>query len=383
MNTKAFTDCVNIVGESVAQFEGQKVYVSTGALNVDRIDDEKTEMVDYSSKPSRANLQVREGDLLFAKMMATEKTLQIDKENEKFIYSTGFCAVRPKANVFQPECLYHVLTSDAFLKQKDKYCTGATQKSITNAGLAKIKLKVPEYQSQRRIALILSTIDDLACHRLEQIKQLDLLVKSRFVEMFGDPDHNLHHWPVTTLKEVAIGKLSYGSGAAAVGYNGYTRYVRITDITESGELNEDVKSAQSVDEKYLLKSGDVLFARTGATVGKTFMYSEKYGRCIYAGFLIRLVPNLDLVTPEYLFHFTKSEYYRQFVENTQRIVAQPNINAKEYGDLVLCLPPVALQKQFATFVAQTDKSKFEIEQGLKKAEVLKASFMQEFFDEGN
>lgn len=175
--------------------------------------------------------------------------------------------------------------------------------------------------------------------------------------MFGDTESNPMGWKESALKEICIGKLSYGSGAAATEYDGETRYVRITDITENGELSNDVKSPNVIDEKYLLNEGDILFARSGATVGKTLMYKATYGRCIYAGFLIRLIPDTSRVLPDYVFGFTKSAFYEDFVRRTQRAVGQPNINAQEYGDLKICIPPMELQKQFAEFLHQSDKSK--------------------------
>lgn len=175
--------------------------------------------------------------------------------------------------------------------------------------------------------------------------------------MFGDPAKNDKGWKQTTLKEVAKGKLSYGSGASAVEYDGETRYIRITDITDNGELSEDRKSPSVVDEKYFLHDGDILFARSGATVGKTFLYRSTDGRGIYAGYLIRIIPNQDMVLPQYVFNYTKTDYYASFVRDCQRAVAQPNINAQEYGNLMICVPPIELQEQFTRFVEQTDKSK--------------------------
>ena len=81
-------------------------------------------------------------------------------------------------------------------------------------------------------------------------------------------------------------------------------------------------------------------------------------------FLIRLIPDTTLIDPDYLYHFTKSDYYWDFVRSAQRVVAQPNINAQEYGDLQILLPKIEAQKSFAAFVQQSDKSKFELEQAL-------------------
>ena len=181
---------------------------------------------------------------------------------------------------------------------------------------------------------------------------------SQFIELFGSPVDNKYSYEISTLKDVAAKSLSYGATASAVDYDGETRYVRITDITDEGTLNDDIKSAEKVDEKYLLNEGDILFARTGATVGKTCRYRKSYGRAIFAGFLIRLVPDISKVLPDYLFHFTKSDYYLDFVKSAQRVVAQPNINAQEYGDLQILVPPLTKQYEFVRFSEQSDKSKF-------------------------
>ncbi|MEJ9409036.1 restriction endonuclease subunit S, partial [Schinkia azotoformans] len=181
--------------------------------------------------------------------------------------------------------------------------------------------------------------------------------KSQFIEMFGDPLENPFGWEQVTLKDISKGKLSYGSGASATTYDGKTRYVRITDITDSGELNDDIKSPSIYEAIHALNEGDILFARSGATVGKTYCHNEKYGKCIYAGYLIRLIPDKEKVLPEYVFHYTKTDYYNNFVAINKRTVAQPNINAKQYGDLVICVPPLEIQNRFVELIHQTDKSK--------------------------
>ena len=195
--------------------------------------------------------------------------------------------------------------------------------------------------------------------------------------MFGDPILNEKGLKVVTLKDICVGKLAYGSGAAATDYDGTTRYIRITDITDTGELNNDVKSPNTIDEKYLLNDGDILFARSGNTVGKTFRYKAEHGRGIYAGFLIRLIPDTTKVLPDYVFGFTKSAFYEDFVKKTQRAVGQPNINAQEYGDLQICLPPLEEQKRFSEFMAQSDKSKFELQQAIEKVDNLIKSLIQQ------
>ena len=251
---------------------------------------------------------------------------------------------------------------------------------LNKTQFSNIQICLPLIEKQNKIVAILDMINEIINKRQQQLKKLDELVKSRFIEMFGDVVINSKNWEQTTLKNVAIGKLTYGSGASAINFNGKIRYIRITDISNDGELNDDMKSPSICDNKYLLNDGDILFARSGATVGKTFCFNKKrYGEAIYAGYLIRMIPDKKRVLPIYVFYYTKTDYYISFISKAQKAVAQPNINAQEYGDLKICVPPIELQNQFAAFVKQTDKSKLEIKKSLDKLEILKKSLMQEYF----
>ena len=187
-----------------------------------------------------------------------------------------------------------------------------------------------------------------------------------------------------TLNEISIIKGEYGSGASAIEYiEGQPRYVRITDIKEDGQLDKQNLASPKNEknrDKYILKYGDLLFARTGATVGKTYKYNEDDGYCIYAGYCIRFRLDLNICNPDYIFIYTKTDSYKKWVENKQRVVAQPNINAKEYGnDLKIPIPPIELQNQFAETIKQINKQKFMLEKNLKETEELQESLMNKYF----
>ena len=197
--------------------------------------------------------------------------------------------------------------------------------------------------------------------------------------MFENKKFNLK-----TLNEISVIKGEYGSGASAGEFiEGQPRYVRITDIQEDGRLNNQSMASpknESNIDKYILQYGDVLFARTGATVGKTYKYNENDGYCIYAGYCIRFRLDLNICNPDYIFIYTKTDNYKKWVDNKQRVVAQPNINAKEYGnDLKIPIPPIELQNKFADFVKQIDKQKFEIQKSLDKMQDLYESLMDKYF----
>lgn len=263
-----------------------------------------------------------------------------------------------------PELLPFIIQNDGLFSFAVGKSAGSLSPRVKWEHLKNYEFELPSMDRQRELAELLWAMDTTKKSYQKLIAATDELVKSQFMEQFGDPSNNVYGYPVTTLKEVAVGPLSYGSVSSATEFDGITRYVRITDIMDDGNLGGDIKSATKTDAKYLLHEGDILFARTGATVGKTCRYRENYGRAIYAGFLIRLIPDTTLIDPDYLYHFTKSDYYWDFVRSAQRVVAQPNINAQEYGDLQILLPKIEAQKSFAAFVQQSDKSKFELEQAL-------------------
>jgi len=95
--------------------------------------------------------------------------------------------------------------------------------------------------------------------------------------------------------------------------------------------------------------------------------------------LIRLVPDFKQVNSTFIYHFTNTKYYDDFISKVQKAVAQPNINAQQYGALDFILPPLTLQNQFADFVAEVDKSQLAIKKSLDELEILKKSLMQAYF----
>ena len=199
-----------------------------------------------------------------------------------------------------------------------------------------------------------------------------MLTTSQFFEMFGDPIKNEKRWKVTSLDEISIKKGEYGSNKPSKIYEGGYRYIRITDIKENGDLKEEKVGVVDEDievKKYKLEEGDILFARSGATVGKTFLYRKEFGNCIFAGYLIRFKLDISKVNPEYIKRYTETEYYKKWVESCQNVVAQPNINAKKYGkELKIILPPLELQNKFATKIEAIQKLKFRKLKSLEKTE---------------
>ena len=281
-------------------------------------------------------------------------------------------AFSPREDVL-PEYLYAFLES-----QKDKFikdAVGGAQPNLSAGYLKNIDFDYPPLEQQTKITNTLNKIDELLLLRKQQLAKLDELVKARFVEMFL-----LHDYPTKTLDELSIGKGEYGAQSASTEYDSTRpRYIRITDVNEDGTLNDDKVSSENItdDEQYRLSYGDFMFARMGATVGKTYAFLS--GNQIFAGYLIRYKLNLSLANPRYLFWYTKLDDYQKWVKLNQSGAAQPGINAKKYGSLKIPVPPIALQNQFAAFVERVDQQKQTVQQSLEKLELMKKALMQEYF----
>ena len=263
-------------------------------------------------------------------------------------------------NSIDKDFLYYFLSS--IENNIKKQARGVAQNNINISILKNINIPILPMSFQKNIVKTLNKLENI----LENFKQKKLLInflnKSLFIKFFGNPEYNEKGWSFSSLKDISLCKGEYGSNKPAINYNGGYRYIRITDITTNGELKKDkvgVLDEEIEAQKYLLKENDILFARSGATVGKNFFYNKKYGKCIFAGYLIRFQLNAHLVSTTYLKKFLETNYYWNWVKNCQNIVAQPNINAKQYGeDLKIMLPPIKLQNKFSEVIEKIEKLSF-------------------------
>ena len=381
-----FTDLISFVGEAPKKFTGYKKYVSTGAVNGNIIESDDIELVDYSSRPSRANLVACSGDILFAKMAETEKTLLLDDETEKNIYSTGFCAIRAKENIIEPKALYYLLGSSLFLNQKNTNSSGATQRAITNTGLSKIRIKLPTMEKQRKFCGIMDRLVNSIELRKKQLKCFDELTKSLFIEMFGDPISNPKEWKKKKCKNILT---KIGSGATPQGGSESYKEEGISLIRsmnvhngrfESKDLAYiDEKQAQKLDNVNI-KENDVLINITGASVARC---------CIVPSDVIPARVNQhvsvlrcsDMVNSIFLCYQIINDSYQNLLKKIgiSGGATREAITKKQIEDLEVILPPIKLQNKFANFVIGTDKSKLAVKKSLEELEILKKSLMQKYF----
>lgn len=175
-------------------------------------------------------------------------------------------------------------------------------------------------------------------------------------------------YPTTILKDIVVAKPKYGASYKTIHKVSDVRYIRITDINEDGTLNEDIVSADGYDNQYLLQDGDFLIARSGNTVGKTFLYQSDIGKAIYAGYLIKFVLNSDLINPKYLLFYTKSSIYKRWINSNMRVSAQPNINSEQYLFSPIIVPEMKVQDRIVKHIESIIKRIQELAESSKNDE---------------
>lgn len=161
-----------------------------------------------------------------------------------------------------------------------------------------------------------------------------------------DDDNSLISLGSLTLEEPC-----YGTSATAIQRTSESqpKYIRITDFSDYGiEENHQYMTAETYSSKHLLKPNDILFARTGATVGKTFFYDGTIGDAIFAGYCIRFRFDENKVIPKYVYWYTKTDMYLSWVKGIQRPSGQPNINKEEYKSYGMILPSKLSRAAFSS-----------------------------------
>ena len=251
------------------------------------------------------------------------------------------------------EYLLIEMQSDRFWNYLEEHKSGGVNYFINWGTLSNYEFDLPPLHEQKILA------DKLwAAYRLkESYKKLlaatEEMVKSQFIEMFGTIDEPKVE--VKKLIDVVLSSGQYGSNTSATDYKeGKPRYIRITDINDDGSLNDDIKTAEVIEDKYRLIPGDIVFARTGATVGKTYMHET--GNAIYAGYLIKYQMNESKMKPAFMKAFTHSKTYYNWVANSQKVGAQPNISAAQYDNMPVLVPQIEKQEEFLAIYHQSDKS---------------------------
>jgi len=208
----------------------------------------------------------------------------------------------------------------------------------------------------------------------------------KFVKsMFGKYQEIPDDWEIIKLINLCKSKPKYGAAASALPKDDHLpRYIRITDLNDEGTLRKDQWASISEENanSYLLSEGDIVFARTGATVGKTYLYNKEDGKCAFAGYLIRFIPNEKKLNTLFLFYYTHSYHYWRWLRSIQTEGVQPNVNAEQYSHLPVTTPLITQQQKIASILSNVDSLIQQTQKIIEQTQRLKKGLMQKLLTKG-
>jgi type I restriction enzyme, S subunit len=297
------------------------------------------------------------------------------------ICSTDIIPIKPGPRVDRGY-LFHFLRLDEVVNKAASLVTGINLPRLNPSLLERFELPLPPLDEQRRIAAILDQADDLRRERQEANRKADKLSHALYKNTFGDPVGSFLGHAATTLGELRV-EMEYGPRFYNEAYSeDGTRIVRITDLSESGDLNFDAMPKLSVSkgdlEKHKSRPGELLFARTGATVGKLALIAPEDPICIPGAYFIRLrfPPEVD---PTFAWYTLRSKSIQNIIIEGSRQSAQQNFSGPGLRRLPFIVPPLAVQQTFTARVAEIDKLKAHHRAHLAKLDALFASLQQRAF----
>lgn len=285
-------------------------------------------------------------------------SLRVGLAEERGIITSAYLTIRNRSN-FCPKYLYYYLHS--FDIAKGFYGMGAgVRQGLNWDGVKWLKILAPSVPEQERIAAFLDAecaeIDavlEKTRASIEEYKKLKQAVITQAVTKGIRGDRPMKdsgiEWIGEIANELAVYKfkyllktpMQYGANEAGITFDKtLPRYIRITDITSDGRLKQDNRLCieDTVAKPYILQDGDLLFARSGGTVGKSFLYKQSYGNAAFAGYLIRAVVNRTIAVPEYVYYYTNSSIYDTWKNSIFIQSTIQNIGADRYSNMPIIVP---------------------------------------------
>ena len=272
-----------------------------------------------------------------------------------------------------------------------KFSTGSTFESINSNDIKSAEICLPSQDEEAAIGSLFRTLDDLLSSYKDNLTNYQSLKATMLSNMFPKvgqtvPEIRLDgfegEWEKVKLKDVTE-SIEYGLNASAKEFDGENKYIRITDIDDvSRKFKEDSLTSPDINvsecDTYLLCEKDILFARTGASVGKTYLYDKKDGKVYFAGFLIRARIK-EKFDSKFIFQNTLTDRFTQYVKVTSQRSGQPGVNGKEYGEYELYLPKYEEQQAIGTYFSNLDNLINSYQEKISQLEILKKKLLQDMF----
>lgn len=344
---------------------------------------------DYETINKRSN--VDHGDILMPMIGTIGKPVIVNKEFDFAIKNVALIKFYEDSKVL-PTYIRYVLDSNLFHRYVEKENRGGTQKFISLGNIRNFPIPVVSLEKQKEITSILNMLSQIIKSRRLQMELLDNLVKSRFVEMFGDPVENSMNWKISKLGDLSI-QINSGNtpkgGEKVYVAEGIT-FFRSQNVWKDKLEMEDIafidKETHENMKRSSLKHGDILMTKTGrintenSSLGRAAIYLGKDDAANVNGhvYFIRLKPDIN---NEFILKILVSKEYLGYIRSVcVGGIDKRQLNKNHIEDFPIICPPKDMQNRFIEFVHQVDKLKVIVQKSLDEMQILFKSLIQQYFE---
>ena len=335
--------------------------------------------------------ELRKGQVLFTTEAPMGNVAQVP-DNRGYILSQRTIAFDVQKEKITDDFLATLLSSPKVFNELSSLSSGGTAKGVSQKSLSQFKVAVPiDLTEQKKISSFFKALNGTITLRQRKLELLKEQKQGFLQKMFpkvgaSTPEVRFagftDDWEDRKLGDLAA-SFEYGLNAAAKEFDGIHKYIRITDIDDSSrKFNNKSLTSPDIDlssaDNYKLKNGDILFARTGASVGKSYIYTDSDGLVYYAGFLIRARMK-SKVDSNFVFQHTLTSSYENFIRVTSQRSGQPGVNAKEYSIFEMSVPSYEEQQKIGSFFKQLDDVITLHQRELELLKETKKGFLQKMF----
>lgn len=353
------------VATIATSYNGTIDYIDISAVDNKSKSITSTQTINSIEAPSRAKQLIKNGDVLVSTVRPNLNAVAyVDLETSNLLVaSTGYCVLRFTEDL-DARYAFYFCQSPYFIDDMVAQATGASYPAVSTSIVKSSMIPLYVKKQQQRIAAVLDKVSELIDLRKRQLAKLDELVKSQFIELFGDPVANTKGWEIKGLPDISENldsrRVPITSGSRKAGQYPYYGASGVVDYVEEYIFDEDLLLVSEDGANLLARVTPIAFSSTGKVWvnnhAHVLRFPDKATQC----YVENLLNMLDI---------------SHYVTGT----AQPKLNQAKLNTIPIPAPPMELQKQYAVIVKQSDKSKFTIYQSLDKLETLKKSLMQEYF----
>ena len=348
---------------------------------------DKPEKAKYITLETFNRLQCKSvlpGDILISRLPdPVGRACEVPQNIGQAITAVDCTIVRLNSSICNDRYFLNYTQSQRYFHELQTYLAGTTRTRISRKNLEKIEVPLPSLDEQRHIAAVLDKVTDLIAQRRAQLDKLDLLVKSRFVEMFGDPVDNSRGWDTIKLKD--IGTCKNGMNFHTDNFGVKIHCLGVADFKDKSFIEGTSQLAvislnEMPTEEYLLKNRDIVFVRSNGNkslVGRSVMVYPGATPTTFSGFCIRFRLQSESLRPIYLLRVLKTDSVRKKLAGRGANIQ--NLNQKILLELSVPIPPLELQDSFENFEKRIVQLRAPVRQSLNRLEILKISLMQQYF----